>query len=185
MKMFLMAIAFIFGTLGCTTKKIQNTEAPRQFLFPQGLYRHNVHLEIQKEPQKEPQKTETRDRQKFSFNGVVTISEQTIKIVGFSPFGTTLFRMSEDQKSGRVETQVYIDALKPMESRMAEYYVVLKKLLTIKHSGNPRPQQIILQTPAGETPVHFKHYDQNGVPDEIDVQNSKFSIQIKVSGYEI
>jgi hypothetical protein len=187
----LLAASFVLtgALVGCTSKTVQNPAAPRQLVFPYGTYQHDIDVQITARLPPDVAFKAKDQPKEFHFRGAVLISEKQIKVVALSAMGTTIFRITEDRASGNVETEIYVDALKKIESHMVEYYGVIKEVLTTplppSASGTQGPLHITKQTPAGLAEIDFKDYDKNGIPTTVDVENSKFNLQIKVLGYEI
>jgi hypothetical protein len=123
--------------------------------------------------------TPGHESQKFSFQGVVKIGQDRIDVVGLSPFGATLFKLSEERGTGHVEFESFIDSLKGHESKFKEYYAVLKLLLTAPHDFSESFEAM------PNTKFIFKKYDKSGIPQQIMIQHPKFSIDITVTGYDI
>ena len=179
MKTFFFLI-FAFA-LGCASKTVKDPTAARQLLFPYGTYQHDVDVHLAPDIA-----AKAKDQPgEFHFRGAVLLSEKEIKVVALSAMGTTLFRISEDRTTGKVETEIYVDALKKVEDRMKEYYGVIREVLTTPLQENLNEVHVSKETPAGPTEIDFRSFDKNGIPTTVDVENAKFEIRIKVLGYEI
>lgn len=187
--------------IGCASKKtVRDRSAKREMLFPYGSYQHDVDLTIQI-PSSPADDRETRPPKKVHFRGVVKLGADLISMVALSPMNTTLFRIHEDRKTGKIESEIYIDSLKKMQTQMLNYYVLIRKILTTPLSDNSTanvqmtklasgpgaglPERMSVMTDAGQAQVQFSGYDSNRVPDRITVENPKFHLDVKVVGYEL
>lgn len=176
---------------GCAStpkgKTLRTTEAGRSLLFPYGIYRHEVHVTLARRPASGP-----RD---FSFRGLAQIRSEVIRIAVLSPFNTTLLKLTEDRRTGAISTESYSGAFRKLEPRIREYYSTLRLLLTLSlpvsvpgltvtsRTGDGLPVEI-RSDPDG-TVYRFAEYDGHGLPGRIQIVNSRFTVTIEVSAYEI
>lgn len=174
----LATLTLVLMTVACASKTVQDPRAPRRFVFPYGTYQHEVDLQLLNAGGGTPPK-------QFHFKGVASISEQAIKVVALSAMNTTLFRITEDRASGKTETEVYLEALKKVQDRFTDYYGIVRSVLTSPALSDSAGGKITATTPTGEAVIVFRDYDQNHIPGTVDVENAKFRLHIKVTGYEI
>lgn len=157
--------------LSCSSRNIRPPSLSQNLLFPLGTYQHKVNITTSPTPE--------HKSQNFSFTGVVQISLERIQVVGLSPFGATLFKLTEERSSEKLMFDSFIDAFKGHEAKFQEYYPALKHLLTAPHNFSSTSKSM------PNTHFTIKSYDKNGIPERIEIQDSKFSIDIRVTGYDI
>lgn len=166
----------------CTTKTVKDPSAPRELVFPLGTYQHEVDVSLAGLPGASGPGDHPKE---FHFRGMVSVSGDAIKVVGLSAMNTTIFRITEDRKSGKVNTEVYVDALKKVQNRFVDYYTIVRSVLTAPFRSGKESDTVTTETPAGATSIVFKDYDAQKIPGTVDVDNPKFKLHIKVTGYEI
>ena len=178
---------------GCASKQIVSESVARTRLFPNGVYRHKVRLTIASHGDV-PEK-------KFDFDGVVRISDDAIRVVVLSFFGTTLVKINDDLKKGEVTSEVFIEPMKKFEPKLREYYSVLKLVLIspATHAGesantpvvwnkvNEKGLPLELKTTADSKDVEFlfNSYDKSDIPESVLVKHPSFTADIQVTGYEL
>jgi len=161
----------------CASKTVKDPTAPRALVFPPGTYQHEVDVVLANLPGDHPKE--------FHFRGLVSVSSEAIKVVGLSAMNTTVFRITEDRKSGKIDTEVYVDSLKKVQDRFADYYTVIRSVLTAPARSGQSNDKVTAATPAGPTSIVFKDYDEQKIPNAVDVDHPKFKLRIRVTGYEI
>ncbi len=149
----------LFLIIGCVAKTI-SPGANRAVLFPLGKYTHEIAIT-------------TNQQHTYSFKGIVKISEDKIVVVGLSAFQTTVFRISENRATGRVESEVFIDALERHKDSLLDFYSLLSRFLKLPREGKQLEG------------VTVDHYDSQGIPDEISMLHPKYRVHVKVVDYEI
>ena len=186
---------FALGSLlGCAApgKRMDSGKTRGDLLFPGGKYTHQVQLRIPEAP--DPSK------RSFDFRGIVAISPEVIRIAVLSPFGTTLFRMTENRASGELKVENFVSELKTSEARVREYYADLRKLLlahvheseaggdevhAVSRDSAGRP--VRLEANGGSPPTRYRldAWDERGVPLNVKVEGAHFTVTIEVTSYEI
>lgn len=185
----ILGLMILIALGSCSARHIRGPLS-QDLLFPLGTYTHNVHIQ--------PIMENGKEAREFSFKGIVKIEKDTIRISGLSPFGTTLFKLAEDRRTGKVELVNYIDALKKFESKFMDYYAILKVLLgapqdfsdkdslrLVSKSKSGKPEKLETIGLSKNAIFEFKKYDSSGIPEEIQIQHPHFLIDIRVSGYEV
>jgi len=182
-----MRTAYVYGMCallaGCSSlpRKLP-AGSDRTLLYPPAIYKHEV---------------EVRSSQgNYSFRGVVKISSTQILVVGLSPFQTTVFKIDDNRATGKVDIQIYQETLENHRVQLVEFYSWLREFLTLPR-GTPGPKvtyyernaagdpvKIGLQMGKDLTRIHIRHYDENGVADDIQLEHPKFGVRVKVVGYE-
>ncbi len=187
MKRLLAASLLIFLAACGTTRKVGTSDFNSEaLLFPYGNYRHRVSIQLGQEPDK-----------KMNFSGVVQLKEDVIRIAALSPLGVTVFKVTENRKTGEIKSEVFLEAMKKHESKVSEYYALLRVLLTApnraggsalkweKRDSEGRPLEAKATSAGQEGTLRFLAYDQNGVPEKVVIESAKFTVEIEVAGYEI
>ena len=177
----------------CAPKKIKmiSQGGTRDQLFPNGVYKHDVGLTMAK--------TETSEEKKFDFTGVVKVNAELIQLVGLSYFGTTVFKITENRKTNEIKTEVFVEQMKKYESKIPEYYSTLRLFLIASLPLETHPRQLKWNKIDGRgfpleaqtvdyeknALFRFKNYDLNNIPTEISIEHPNFTVQIKVSDYDL
>lgn len=150
---------------GCASPVRKMTEGVKRVrLFPDGVYRHQVSLKLP-------------DGSTREFDGVVSVSPKAITVVGLSGFATTIFRIEEDRPSAAVKTTIYLAPMKKHEAQIERFYKVLRKMMLLP-MGAPDQNRF------DDVDVRFSNYDDNHVPDRIEMHNPKFEVSVRTVGYE-
>ena len=190
----LSILAVLVGILpACAPKKIKmiSQGGTRVLLFPNGVYKHDVGLTMGK--------TETSEEKKFDFTGIVKVNAEQIQLVGLSYFGTTVFKITENRKTGEIKTDVFVEQMKKYESKIPEYYSTLRLFLIASLPLETHARQLTWSKIDGRGfPVEartvdyeknavfrFKNYDFNSIPTEISIEHPNFTVQIKVRDYDL
>jgi hypothetical protein len=189
----LSAILMVLSATACSSRKIRPeamSHGPHSLLFPYGTYQHQVRIKTAQ--------SESTESKEFAFNGIVKTNDEWIKIASLSPLGTTLVRIQENRRTNHVDFVSYVETFKKYESKFIEYYEVLKELLLAPENPTRGDRfQIKKKNPDGtlaevetldleqNAVFLFKKYDEHQIPEEIQVRHPKFTIEIKVSGYDI
>ena len=159
----------------CSQRIIRSDLSHQDLMFPLGRYFHHVKLAIQTTP--------GTPLKEFSFNGVFQIRAESITIVALSPFGTTIMRINEDRKTGKIDIHIYYPPLEKFETPIREYYGVFRALLISAKDPHPATMKIALANATAE--LHVDQFDKNQIPEKIHVDHPKFALQIEVTGYEL
>jgi hypothetical protein len=167
-------LALSLSACSSASKKVGSPEtlSGREYLFPIGLYKHDVHLTIVGPPER-----------KQHFNGIVRIQPEQIQLAALTPFGTTAFRILEDRKTGQVTADIYVPQMEPLREKLLQYYSNLHQLLTLKTGSSPHPGTRI--TLKDQSVLTLGTFDQNQIPETMKLDGPQFSIDIKVTSYEI
>lgn len=174
-----MAIALV----ACTHQRTISPDADRSLLFPLGVYTHQIEITLP-------------DEKQYQFKGLVRIAADKVVVVGLSPFQTTLFRLEEDRKSGKVSTEVFQDGLKAHQDKLAEFYTLLRSFLTLPRQGNgPKikvtrrddqgPQEWEVTSAQGPVKIDSLSYDDNKIPIRFRILHPRFRVEVYVPQYKI
>jgi len=137
-------------------------------VFAYGAYRHRVSVTIFG--------ANAAGNRSIDLDGIVRLSGDMVRLVALSPVGTTLYRVTDDRKTGHVEAMVYAEELKPIEDRLREYYVLLRNVLTARSEEE--------WGAAPELRVVVEGRDSNGHPQRFTIEHAMFRASIEVTGYE-
>lgn len=174
MKTFTTLLLLFFFLSGCAHKTVSQDLSHRTLTFPYGSYQHKVKVEI---------RNGSYPEKRFEFNGVVLLGSETIKVVGLSPLNSTLFRLTEDRKSEKLEVEIFVEQLKKSEEQIRKFYAVIKKMMLSPYEE--QNTQRVIDTPYGPARVQFDKFDKNKIPNLVVVFSSSFNISVEVVGYEI
>ncbi len=133
-------------------------------LYPHGTYQHKVNVKIQ-----EPARS-------VDLRGVIKSAPESLKVVGLSSFNTTVFRIDENLKTGVVEKEFYVDAIRRNEEKFMFFYALLKELLLAPKG----------QTEFDRQGAHFKisKPDENNIYRTIEITHPQVNLTIEVTSYE-
>jgi hypothetical protein len=133
-------------------------------LFPYGTYRHEVSVHV------------LRPARDMDLRGVVSCDENHIKAVGLSFFGTTMFRIDEDLRTGEIKKEFFLDAIERHQAEFMRYYRLIHALL---------------DAPAGQSDFerdgarfHAGDFDDKGIPRRVRIEHPEFTVDLKVTKYE-
>jgi hypothetical protein len=187
-RVLLLTFGIGAAVLGCSTPSKHVSADPTRdvLLFPYGNYIHQVKLFLPGVP--DPSK------RNFEFRGAVKIAAETIHTVVLSPIGTTILTLTEDRATGKVDIKVFVDSLKTYAGNLTEYYASLRVILTmLRHPvGNDvtldaHGRPVRMKKTVGDRPTQFffAGYDEHEIPTSLHIENEKFTVDVKVAGYEI
>jgi hypothetical protein len=175
----------LFFVAACATHPVQETHSSR--LFPLGVYEQRITL-TPDNPQRNPQ----------AFRGVLSIKPDRVEVMGLSPFGSTVFYIHEDLKSGAITTRIFVEKLKPLQSRFKEYYAVLRNVLLAPRAGDwpggvsaerrdsrGRPLQLSVPTEEGPATLRISGYDAAGIPAEMKFKAGHYQVSVLMKNYEL
>lgn len=158
---------------GCASQSRRSTVSlDRPLMFPNGTYQHAVEVV-----------TAGNSRH---FNGVVKLSAEQVLVIGLSPMNSTVFRITEDRKSGKVQSEVFHSALKPHEAKLIEFYEMIRVMMAspLLTANEKSDQSSVTRVEKGIELV-FSKFDQNRIPLEIVIKHPKFRVEVGVKDYEI
>jgi hypothetical protein len=173
------SLSFLFilvvSLAGCASPRVTTPgESAKTYIFPYGKYQHDVQLTILGDAGDTP----THQH----LNGLVKIDANTIQIVGLSPFGTTVFKISDHLDTGKIEDEIYLPQLKAHADRVLAFYQVLKKLLLLKKDHSYHEGSAIEVEPGTE--FIFGAFDKNQIPKKMTIHSAHFEVEIEVTRYD-
>jgi len=147
---------------GCVSQPVKIPEGGG--LYPFGKYQHDVKIKVLTPPRT------------MEMRGVVSYTADSLKVVGLSSFGTTVFRIDENLNTGEITKDFYMDIIRKNEDKFMEFYKLVRELMT---------------APKGETDfkrgdAHFvlSDPDENGIFTTVHVDHPQFILDIDVTDYE-
>jgi hypothetical protein len=157
----------------------------RNEIFPVGTYTHRVRLVFP-------------NQKSVDFQGVIHLTALELSVVGLSPFQTTLFRLSENRKSGAIKIALFHDSLKDKEAFFRDFYTLLRSVLLYSRNQTKNvkfnvltrdelgyPLELSTQWKKEEMHLALRDYDFNHIPRLITMEHPKFNVTAKVSDYDL
>lgn len=147
---------------GCATKL--KAPGPSNMAYPHGTYQHKVQVQIN-----QPART-------IDMRGVIQSKPEELKVVGISSFGTTVFRIDDNFKTGELNKEFYVEALRRNEERFMFFYTLLKDALLARKG----------QTEFEKEGAKFalSNPDENQIYRTITVTHPQVNVKIEVSSYD-
>lgn len=157
---------FLFAALTACIQKPPAPEAAKEprAPYPFGKYQHQVRIQILKP-----------EHHDFSVTGALSYAADEIKLIGLSPMGTTLFRLT-DTKGSELKTEYFMDALAKADPFIRAFYGDLREALV-----TPDPRTKFTKN---GTDFIFADLDEKKIPRLIFIANPKFEVTVKVVGYD-
>lgn len=134
-------------------------------LYPMGKYQHAVKIQVQ---QPTPRTME--------MHGVVSINDEQLKVVGLSSFGTTVFRIEENLKTGEMKKEFYLEIMQKHEDRFLEFYKLIRELLTAPKGITEFERQ--------GAKFRVSEPDAQGIYRKVHIEHPQVVLDIEVTGYE-
>lgn len=153
----------------CSSRSVKDESVLKERMFPNGTYQHQVHVDVIDGPPQVPKKMDMR--------GVVSLTDEELKVLGLGPMGFTLFRLTENRKTGELKKEFFIESLKKGEPFVLNFYHLIKDMML---SADKSPRQV-----RGQTELLFEEPDVNGIPKIIRIEDPHFKVKVDVVGYEI
>ena len=167
MRLHRLAIALLIGTLillGCTQTPVKTTpESPG--IFPYGTYQHNVKIEVIAPPQT------------MNMHGVVSYSVRSLKVVGLSAFGTTVFRIEENLVTGELKKDFFVEVIRQHESAVMDFYQLVHTLITAPKGATDFTK--------GRARFSLRARDGLGIYRQIDLRDPRLNLHVEVTSYDL
>jgi hypothetical protein len=159
------AIALLLTIFVCACSSAPKAPPPpSDLIYPHGTYQHKVKVQI------------VQPVRNVDVRGVVESRPDDLKVVGISSFGTTVFRIDENYRTGEVNKEFYVDALKRNEERFMYFYALLKELLNAPKGATEFEKQGAKFT--------LTNPDQNQIYRTVSILHPQVNLNIEVTGYE-
>ena len=155
---------FILLFLAACTTAPPKAPPVSELLYPPGTYQHKVHVHIV---------NPSRD---IDLRGVIQSQPERLKVIGLSSFNTTVFRIDENLKTGEIEKEFYVEAIRRNEEKFMFFYSMLKELQLARKG----------QTEFERQGAHFKisQPDEKGIFRRIEITEAHVNLNIEVTAYE-
>ncbi len=167
MKNIISLLSLSATLVSCCCLKATEVQGPR--LFPNGTYVHFVKIIVANK------KVST-----IPMRGVVTLQEDTLKITGLSPIGSTIFKISDTKKDGEPKVEIFSEELEPMRPHVENVFKLMRQVLRSKE----RPPTT-LRMGGRKFSVEAPKYDAKNIPQVLTISNKEFAISIEVLQYEL
>lgn len=127
----------------------------------------------------------------FHFEGVLERREKVTVISGLSPFGTTLFRISDDFK-GEPKLEIFVDQLKTHSDRVLAFYGGLRPLLRLNDDPAMHEEEVTSRYPdrrpenlssSPDLNLHVDEYDSAGRAAKLFLRAPYFDARISLREY--
>lgn len=172
--------------MACASQPLIIAAGPRDRLFPFGTYRHSVSVLLKKGTMNG--KPEGPTTQQFS--GLVDIRKERVKVIATSPFGTTLFRLTQDRDMSEPTMETDLDALKKAAPGIKKFMRPVLALLDFPIRNRELPREIEIPDASDSEnslggPVHvtLSRYDAGQIPKQAKLKTDAFEITVKVDDY--
>ncbi|HMN69555.1 MAG TPA: hypothetical protein PKC28_13525 [Bdellovibrionales bacterium] len=157
------ALAFLILLSACAHKP-PAVVPTSELAYPLGTYQHAVRIDIV-EPQRQ-----------MKLRGVIQSREDKLTVVGLSTFGTTIFRIEEDYKTGEIKKEFYLDVIRQHEERFMFFYKLMSQLLKIPKGTTTTDREGARFT--------LSEPDKNGIARHIKIEHRRVILNIEVTKYE-
>ena len=138
----------------------------RTTLIPRGTHQQVVTVRVKK-----------GDQNQMRFSGVLDVREDHVSLIGLTPFGSTLFRLKENLKTGQIDFETDNEQMKKAAPYMQKTYRPVKEMLMI-----PYPPAV-KQTTVGDTKFYFDELNAQDMPIKTRVETPDFDLDIEEVGY--
>jgi hypothetical protein len=164
MKFILMLLGMALVSAGCAHQALHAPPPSGDRIYPYGVYQHKVEIHIIDPP---------RD---FALKGVVKFQPEGLNVVGLSNFGTTVFRITENFKTGEIKKDFYLEIMKQNSQRFEYFYSLIRELLL-----TPKNTTRFTKNGAKFT---LSRPDENQIYRHAHIEHSQFILDIEVTDYD-
>jgi hypothetical protein len=165
----LQLIAFLLFA-GCAHHSIATVGvASRRTLIPVGSHQQSVIVHLKK--------NKINGKESMRFNGVLDVREDHVQLIGLTPFGSTLFRLREDLKTGEVVFETDNEQMKRAEPYIKSTYYPIREMLKIPYPPSRS------DAAAGAIKFHFENFNAQDLPLKVLVDTPDFDLEILEDGY--
>jgi hypothetical protein len=161
---WLVSLMFMSVTVSCAHKDIRPPNGDG--LYPFGKYQHQVKVNVL-----------TPVLRLIEMQGVVAYSKEALHMVGLSTFGTTVFKIDEDFKTGELKKEFYLEIMRQHPEQFMEFYSMIRSLMLQKKG----------QTQFRERGAEFSlsEPDPEGIYRHIEITHPNVQIEIQVRDYDL
>ena len=182
----IIPFAAVLFVTACTSRPILVATGPRDRLFPFGTYRHSVSVLLKSGTMNG--KADGPTTQEFS--GLVDIRKERVKVIATSPFGTTLFRLTQVRDGHDLTIETDLEALKKAAPGIKKFMRPVLALLDFPIQNRELPRVIEIPDATDSehrlgSPVHvtLSEYDSRQIPKQAKLKTESFEITVKVDEY--
>jgi hypothetical protein len=166
-----------------SSKKAPSTpaQAPvdRTQLFPNGVYIHQVEIL-------------PKDGKARKIKTVVSIQKNFVKLVGLSPFDTTLLHIETNRLTGESIFKNFQSIPDQIKNEFESFYRILYRLLVLEPQSegasddfiveyDPQRLPILLKSRSSEERIQISEYDQRGIPRKLHATHAQFKALVSIS----
>ncbi len=173
----------ILSLAACTHYQVSDPSKASTQLYPDGNYRHFITMELS-------------GGRSQKFQGVVSIKPESIVIVGLSPFGNSMFRITDSRGKDEPKFDIYFEPLRKYEPKLRQFYSLLRELLILPSNGESKSTSdkvldaqsrlsSLNVTADKKTTLTFGNYDLRNIPLHVRIERDDFKVDIEVGEYEI
>jgi len=129
---------------------------------------------------------------------VVSLAPKVIKLVGLTPFNTTLFHLQEDRGSGKVSMEIFGPFPDKIKNNFGSFYEILRQLLTfsLKLNDDNKPISymveydnarlpVLLTSKVSEDRIYIEQYDENRIPRKLTAIHPTFDASVRITRYKL
>lgn len=161
MKRFILALLILAG---CAHKPVVIPAGSG--LYPFGKYQHHVEIH-----------PKAAGAKAMEMRGVVAYDADAIKVIGLSSFGTTVFRIEENLKTGEIKKEFYLEIIRQHADRFIGFYKMIRALM-IAPKGST-------DFKGGDAHFVVSQPDASGIYRQIHVDHPQVILDVTVDDYEI
>ncbi|HRO66385.1 MAG TPA: DUF3261 domain-containing protein [Pseudobdellovibrionaceae bacterium] len=172
---FLTALMFL-SLAACASTPQTRSVSEADLLFPSAKYQQQVSVLI----------TAPGQERDFDFSAVVRKVPDEMLFAGYSPFGFTLFTITE-REGQLVQMDSSVEPILKNKEFFLKVFSLVKAILSVQKS-DPRLQDngISLTVEGLKARVEFSEYDPAGVPLQIDVGTAgQYQVKIRTESYKL
>jgi hypothetical protein len=185
-KIFLVALLILQGSCASSRKSPSKPAQPpvdRTQLFPDGVYIHQVEIL-------------PKDGKARKIKTVVSIQKNFVKLVGLSPFDTTLFHIGTNRLTEETIFKNFQSIPDQVKNEFDSFYRILYRLLVLEPQGegtsgdfiveyDPQRLPVLLKSRSSEERIQIGEYDQQGIPRRLHATHAQFKALVTISQYEL
>ncbi|MGE0632971.1 MAG: hypothetical protein AB7O96_11220 [Pseudobdellovibrionaceae bacterium] len=181
--LFLLCTVFVCACSSIPKFKDMDAE---NLLFPKGEYKHKAVVKLREKEGEE-------NARPLNVNGILTLDDKELNLLGISAFGTAVFRYAENLETGEVSSQIFDSKLKKEEKSINTYFQALRRALILPGDGALKGYTEVLSSDGSGRPAIIKvlgsptfradysSYGNDGIPEKVKLKGDFFEIRIEFS----
>ena len=154
----------------------------RPQLFPNGVYIHQVEIL-------------PKDGKARKIKAVVSIQKSFVKLVGLSPFDTTLFHIETNRLTEETIFKNFQSIPDQVKNEFDSFYRILYRLLVLEPQAEGASDDfiveydiqrlpVLLKSKSSEERIQIGEYDPQGIPRRLHATHAQFKALVTISHYE-